>query len=108
MVERLSALALTLATTASFATAPVALGAALDLPADGAALLHCYRPTARSEKAVAISEGDVLVRGHFGRLPNPAIAGRGSSGTATPPSPTSASTGAAASPVRRTSATSPC
>lgn len=37
----------------------------------GEKILHCYRPTARFERAVAIVEADVLTKGRFGRPPAP-------------------------------------
>lgn len=37
----------------------------------GEKILHCYRQTARFEKAVAIAEADVLAKGRFGRSPEP-------------------------------------
>ncbi|WP_333825038.1 hypothetical protein [Pinisolibacter sp.] len=37
----------------------------------GEKILHCYRPTGHFEKAVAIAETDVLVKGRFGRSREP-------------------------------------
>lgn len=71
MFGRRFARSLTLVATALLGVVPAALGAPGDLQTEGAALLRCYRPTARFEKAVAISEADVLKKGRFGRSPTP-------------------------------------
>ena len=46
-------------------------GDATSIEARGRTVLHCYRPTARYERALAIDETLVLHRGRFGRAPTP-------------------------------------
>lgn len=66
-----SAFSLLVILVMTFLTAGSAMAADHSLDDVGRKILHCYRPTARFERAVAIDKTGVVPAGRVGRAPEP-------------------------------------